>query len=322
MSKTEVAKIEQENEESDKAKGSLDIFIPQAIKVPPRSCEQESREQGSRSSKELDVTEGDIDQQVIEKEVDDLKETVHEEKKKSKEKGEIEKEEQVKLVKEEVTHKEGWMRRKWKEWRRSDNPQKEVSPADNIVFSPPDEPAKVVRSQSPISRIGLPNTRCEATNSRLPHPRGSAKTPDKGEHEVEDGPDKTQDDIGDSSNYTRDKDLEDSHVIDKTKYGSEVVLGMSTTISTVKNPAWKSANQHVEVQVEALADSGASASIISLDLARKVKMIIFEKGDATLKDASNKNMDVSGRGEIMVQEELGLRHKIRVLISKEWVRMS
>ena len=31
-------------------------------------------------------------------------------------------------------------------------------------------------------------------------------------------------------------------------------------------------------------------------------MVIFEKGDATLKDASHKNMDVSGRGEIMVQE--------------------
>ena len=75
---------------------------------------------------------------------------------------------------------------------------------------------------------------------------------------------------------------------------------MNTTISTVKNPAWKTANQHMEIKVEALADSGASALIISLDLAKKVKMIIFEKGDATLKDASNKSMDVSGRGEVMV----------------------
>ena len=84
--------------------------------------------------------------------------------------------------------------------------------------------------------------------------------------------------------------MEGAHVIHKTKYGSEVLLGMNTTISTVKNPAWKTANQHMEIKVEALADSGASALIISLDLAKKVKMIIFEKGDATLKDASNKNI--------------------------------
>ena len=68
--------------------------------------------------------------------------------------------------------------------------------------------------------------------------------------------------------------------------------------------------------VEALADSGASASIISWDLAKKVNMIVFEKGDATLRDASHKHMDVSGRGEIMVQEEHGLPHKIKVLVSK------
>ena len=43
----------------------------------------------------------------------------------------------------------------------------------------------------------------------------------------------------------------------------------------------------------------------------------FEKGDATLKDASIKHMDVSGRGEIMMQEELGLPPKIQVLISKD-----
>ena len=76
---------------------------------------------------------------------------------------------------------------------------------------------------------------------------------------------------------------------------------MNTTISTVINLAWKSTNQHLEVQVEALADSGTSASIISLDSAKKVKMIIFEKGDTTLKDASNKLMELD-RKEIL--EEL------------------
>ena len=50
-------------------------------------------------------------------------------------------------------------------------------------------------------------------------------------------------------------------------------------------------------------------------MAKKVKMKIYEKGDATLKDASNKHMDVNGRGEIMVQEEYGIPHKIKVLIS-------
>ena len=61
--------------------------------------------------------------------------------------------------------------------------------------------------------------------------------------------------------------------------------------------------------MEALADSGASASIISWDLAKKVNMIVFEKGDATLKEASYKHMDVSGRGEIVVKEEHGIPHR-------------
>ena len=45
-------------------------------------------------------------------------------------------------------------------------------------------------------------------------------------------------------------------------------------------------------------------------------IIIYEKSDSTLKDASNKHMDMSGRGEIMIQEEFGLPHKIKVLISR------
>ena len=46
-------------------------------------------------------------------------------------------------------------------------------------------------------------------------------------------------------------------------------------------------------------------------------MTIFKKKrDATQKDKINKHMDVSGRGETMVQAMLGLPHKIRVLISK------
>ena len=112
MSREEDAKIKQEDEESNNVKENLYTFIPQAIKAAPRTCEQENGEQGGSSSKALDVTEVDINQQVIEKKGDDLKDTVHEEKKKSKKKEGIEKEEQVKLVKEEVTNKEGRIRRK------------------------------------------------------------------------------------------------------------------------------------------------------------------------------------------------------------------
>ena len=59
--------------------------------------------------------------------------------------------------------------------------------------------------------------------------------------------------------------------------------------------------------MEALADSGAS--IISWYLAKKVNMMIFEKGDATLKDASHKNMDVSGRGSSWCKRSTGYNTK-------------
>lgn len=96
-----------------------------------------------------------------------------------------------------------------------------------------------------------------------------------------------------------------------TKYGPEDLLVMKTKVSTVKG------TKEGKVQtVEALADSGAS--IILWYLAKKVNMMIFEKGDATLKDASHKNMDVRGRGDIMVQEEHGIQHKIKVLVSTDF----
>ena len=40
-------------------------------------------------------------------------------------------------------------------------------------------------------------------------------------------------------------------------------------------------------------------------------MIIYEKGDATLKDGSHNHMDVSGQGEVIVQEDDGLPLKIK-----------
>ena len=93
---------------------------------------------------------------------------------------------------------------------------------------------------------------------------------------------------------------------------------MKTTISNDKNPT----DKHKRIKVEALADSGATHSIISFNLAKKVNMIMFEKGEATLTNASNTRMDVSGRGEITVQEELGFPHKISVLISKDLGRQN
>ena len=87
---------------------------------------------------------------------------------------------------------------------------------------------------------------------------------------------------------------------------------MSTKVSTVKDTQGGR-----EQTFQALADSGASASIISLDLAKKLNMVVFGKSDATLKNASHKHMDMSGKGEIIVQEEHGLSHKIKVLVSKK-----
>ena len=46
-------------------------------------------------------------------------------------------------------------------------------------------------------------------------------------------------------------------------------------------------------------------------------MMVFGKGDATLQNASHKQMDGRGKGEIIVQEEHGLPHKIKVLVSKD-----
>ena len=75
-----------------------------------------------------------------------------------------------------------------------------------------------------------------------------------------------------NSSYTLEPDFAGRHVIHTTKYGSEVVQGMKTKISTVKNQA-----KQLTIHVEAQADSGASAFILSLDLAKKLKMTIYDK---------------------------------------------
>ena len=120
-----------------------------------------------------------------------------------------------------------------------------------------------------------------------------AKAPDEADIKL----DITCVDGDDRSATTRDKeDLSGQHVLHNTKYGYEDLVGVKTNVSTVKG------TREEKVQtVEALADSGASASIISWDLAKKVNMIVFEKWDSTLRNKKQKHMDVSGRGEIRVQ---------------------
>ena len=101
-----------------------------------------------------------------------------------------------------------------------------------------------------------------------------------------------------------------THVLHTTKYGTEELLGMRTKVGTTNK-------DERAFETLALADSGASASIISWDLAKKLNMVVFEARDATLTNASNVPMDVSGRGEVKIQEELGLPHVINVLVSKD-----
>ena len=50
----------------------------------------------------------------------------------------------------------------------------------------------------------------------------------------------------------------EAHVIHVTKYGSELLPGMKTTISNDKNPT----DKHKMIKVKALVDSGAAHSII------------------------------------------------------------
>ena len=102
----------------------------------------------------------------------------------------------------------------------------------------------------------------------------------KGSKLADKKPDNIRVEEHDRAAKTKDREqLEGPHMFHTTKYGPEDLLVMKTKVSTVKG------TKEGKVQtVEALADSGAS--IISWYLAKKVNMMIFEKGDATLKDAS------------------------------------
>ena len=96
-------------------------------------------------------------------------------------KDQIKEEELEDPVKQDMPQKAGWLRRKWRRWRNTEDPLKEVSRAENIVFSPPVWSNKYVRSQFPVSSTRLPHARGTETSPRLPHASGTAEPPDAGE---------------------------------------------------------------------------------------------------------------------------------------------
>ena len=151
---------------------------------------------------------------------------------------------------------------------------------------------KVVRSQSPTSKTGLPNTRGEATSQRLPHSRVSAQTSDKGSVRMRMGRGEHNITVGTAPIihvnqtwgyrmwYTTQnmglrcyKEWRKQSVLWRTQLGS-----LPTCKSSGRSISWLSINNNM----------GSS---------KESEMLIYEKGDATLKDASNKHMDPSGRGE-------------------------
>ena len=91
-----------------------------------------------------------------------------------------------------------------------------------------------------------------------------------------DGPGKTND-SEDITCHKKSNTKSEEHVIHVTKYGSDLLPGMKTIICNETNPT----DKHRKMKVEALADSGATHSIISMHMAKKINMTIFEKGSAT-----------------------------------------
>ena len=71
------------------------------------------------------------------------------------------------------------------------------------------------------------------------------------------------------------EDIKGVHVVNHHKYGSDVLLTMKAWIA--RKGDWESK----AVKVEVLADSGRSVSIISLDMAERIKLKLRAKGSAT-----------------------------------------
>jgi hypothetical protein len=103
-------------------------------------------------------------------------------------------------------------------------------------------------------------------------------------------------------------------VIHKTKYISEVLMSMNTTINTVMNPEWKSANQHVKVQLEASADSGANHSKkqdqeCCLELDRKGQLEKLNRKEVMKEPNIKELLEELDRNELL-ELNIGTNHSI------------
>ena len=70
-------------------------------------------------------------------------------------------------------------------------------------------------------------------------------------------------------------------------------------------------------QCGSLEDSGSSVLIISLYQAERIKLRLRAKGSVSLLDVNVNCMNVSSRGSLMVKEEYGIPHEIKVILSKD-----
>ena len=101
------------------------------------------------------------------------------------------------------------------------------------------------------------------------------------------------------------------HRLCNTKYGSKQLVPMTTILA--KSIVSMSKGQGVKIQ--ALADSGSSASIISLELAIKLDLEREDPGNTKLTDASGANMDVTAVATVAVREMEGIPSCFQVLVS-------
>ena len=98
-----------------------------------------------------------------------------------------------------------------------------------------------------------------------------------------------------------------------TKYGSKQLVPMDAILAKGIVPM----SQGQGLKIKALADSGSSASIISLELAIKLGLEREDPGDTKLEDASGSRMDVSAVATVAVREMAGIPSCFQVLVSKD-----
>ena len=90
---------------------------------------------------------------------------------------------------------------------------------------------------------------------------------------------------------------EKAHRIYNTEYGSKSLVPMD---SFVAKDLFSMSKGEV-LKIQALADSGSSASIISLDLARQLGLDAEDPGSAKLEDALGTRMDVTALANVAVR---------------------